>query len=211
VGAVQPSPPSCNLLGSPGDPGTIQTIAGTGSAGFKDTSPATLGKLNAPRDVAFGSGTFYVADSGNNRVRAFQIGGPITTVAGKSSAGFNGDCGQASAAQLNNPSGLAWVPGTGFPFGDALYVADTNNNRLRRIDFDGTPFIVTAASDYQVPISGPNSLPMTLKGLRGIDAVRVPAPPVGQPGDGVVIADTGNNMVGGIGFANLFQRCGLPN
>lgn len=212
VGAGQLSPPPCNPLGLPGDPGTIQTIAGTGSSGFKDASPATLGKLNAPRDVAYSavSDTFYVADSGNNRVRAFQLGGPIWTVAGKSSAGWNGDCGAASAAQLNGPSGLALVPAFSFPFGEALYVADTGNNRLRRIDLGGTPFIVTSAYDYQAPISGPNSLPMTLKGLRGIDAVRVPAPPVGQPGDGVVIADTGNNMVGGIAFADLFQRCGLP-
>ncbi|MFE5832735.1 RICIN domain-containing protein [Streptomyces sp. NPDC056488] len=113
--------------------GTISTIAGTGTAGYKgDNVPATSAQLNWPRDVAVdGEGTVYIADSSNHRIRKVTADGTISTVAGTGRAGFGGDGGLATSAQLNNPFGLA-VDGTG-----VLYVAEYNGHRVRRITADG--------------------------------------------------------------------------
>ncbi|MEU6475374.1 SMP-30/gluconolactonase/LRE family protein [Streptomyces sp. NPDC047017] len=113
--------------------GTITTIAGTGTAGYKgDNVPATSTQLNWPRGVAVdGAGTVYIADSSNHRVRKVAADGTISTVAGTGRAGFGGDGGLAASAQLNNPFGLA-VDGAG-----VLYVAEYNGHRIRRITADG--------------------------------------------------------------------------
>ncbi|MDN3297266.1 SMP-30/gluconolactonase/LRE family protein, partial [Streptomyces ficellus] len=113
--------------------GTISTIAGTGTAGYRgDDGPATSAQLNWPRDVAVdGAGTVYIVDSSNNRVRRIAADGTISTVAGTGKAGFGGDGGLATSAQLNVPFGLA-VDSTG-----ALYIAEYNSHRVRRITADG--------------------------------------------------------------------------
>ena len=108
--------------------GVITTIAGTGTAGFGgDGGPATSAYLDTPTGVAVdASGTIYIADSHNHRVREVS-GGTITTVAGTGTAGFSGDGAAASAAQLALPSAVA-IDASG-----NLYIADTNNNRVRKV------------------------------------------------------------------------------
>ncbi|MFF2721305.1 RICIN domain-containing protein [Streptomyces sp. NPDC058011] len=114
--------------------GSISTVAGKGTAGFSgDGGPATSAQLNLPLGVVVDStGTLYISDYNNHRVRKVTPDGEITTLAGKGTAGFGGDGGPAAAAQLNNPFGLA------VDCVDTLYVADHLNNRVRKITSEKT-------------------------------------------------------------------------
>ena len=105
-----------------------------------DGGPATAALLSAPSDIAFdGTGNAYIADTGNNRVRKIDASGTISTVAGGSVAGADGDSGAATSAHLSAPIALA-VGAAG-----ALYIADSGNLKVRVIDAGGT-IITTAAS-----------------------------------------------------------------
>ncbi len=109
--------------------GKISTVAGKGVAGFSgDGGPAASAQLNGPVDVVVDStGTLYVSEYNNHRVRKITADGQISTVAGTGVAAFGGDGGPADAARLYNPFGLA------VDCVDTLYVADFVNNRIRRI------------------------------------------------------------------------------
>ncbi|MFE9455543.1 RICIN domain-containing protein [Streptomyces californicus] len=113
--------------------GKITTVAGTGAAGFKgDGGPAAAAQLKNPRGVAMDSaGDLYVADCDNHRIRKITTDGKITTVAGTGAAGFKGDGGPATAAQLNLPYSVA-VDSAGI-----LYIAEFQNHRIRRVAVDG--------------------------------------------------------------------------
>jgi hypothetical protein len=126
----------------------IQTVAGTGDAGFSgDGGPATKAMLNDPAAVAVSAcGTLYIADVRNNRIRQVDATGIISTVAGSGRAGFSGDGGLAIQAQLSQPLGLA-VDGEG-----NLYIADTLNNRIRKVDAMGR--ISTVAGNGKAGFSG---------------------------------------------------------
>ncbi len=110
----------------------ITTIAGTGVGGFSgDRGPARSAWLNYPRGVAVDAqGDVLIADSQNNRVRRIDPQGIITTVAGADHG--SGDGGPAALARLFAPSGIALDAA-----GDA-YIADSLNNRVRRVDASGT-------------------------------------------------------------------------
>ncbi len=114
--------------------GTITIIAGTGEAGYSgDDGPATEAQLNLPSGLAVGpDGTIYVADSFNDVVRRIHLDGTITTVAGTGEAGYSGDDVTATDAQLNFPHGVA-VADDG-----TLFIADTDNHRVRRVATNGT-------------------------------------------------------------------------
>ncbi|MFF6952812.1 RICIN domain-containing protein [Streptomyces iakyrus] len=109
--------------------GTISTVAGSGTAGFGgDGGPAASAKLNLPLGVvADSSGTLYISDYHNHRVRKVTADGTISTAAGTGTAGFGGDDGPAASAKLNYPFGLA------VDCVDTLYIADHINNRVRKI------------------------------------------------------------------------------
>ena len=128
--------------------GTITTIAGSGPRGFSgDGGPATAARLNSPADVAVdGSGNLYIADTGNDRIRKVDTSGTITTIAGSGASGFSGDGGPATAARLNSPADVA-VDGSG-----NLYIADTGNDRIRKVDTSGT--ITTIAGSGASGFSG---------------------------------------------------------
>ena len=113
--------------------GVITTIAGTGGRGFSgDGGPATEAQFAAPSGLAVdGSGNLFVVDSINHRIRRIDAEGVITTIAGTGVRGFSGDGGPATEAQFAAPGGLE-VDGSG-----NLYVADSGNHRIRRIDAEG--------------------------------------------------------------------------
>ena len=111
--------------------GVISTIAGTGEAGFSgDGGPAAAAQLNFPNSAAVdGAGNVYIADRENHRIRRVDAAsGEISTVAGTGEAGFSGDGGPAAAAQLRVPRDAA-VDAAG-----NLYIADTDNRRIRKVD-----------------------------------------------------------------------------
>lgn len=111
--------------------GTITTIAGTGSPGYTgDGGAATSAELNNPTGLALdSSGNLYIADAANNLIREVSPSGTITTIAGNNSmgAGYTGDGGPATTAQLNDPTAVAVDK-----YGN-LYIADANNNVIRLV------------------------------------------------------------------------------
>ena len=143
--------------------GTIQTVAGTGVPGSAgDGGPAATGQLNGPVAVIGNAqGELYIAESYGNRVRKVLADGTIQTVAGKGWGGFGGDGGPGTLARLNNPQSLA-LDSQG-----NLYIADSGNDRVRRVTKDGT--IQTVAG------SGPQSPGQTGDGQPAITAY-LPSP-----------------------------------
>ncbi|HXT46300.1 MAG TPA: hypothetical protein VN748_19675 [Pseudonocardiaceae bacterium] len=127
---------------------TITTVAGTGSAGFSgDGGPATSARLRTPEGVTVdSSGTLYIADYGNHRVRKVTRDEVITTVAGTGSPGYGGDGGPATAAQLNRPCGVA-VDDAG-----TLYITEWHHHRVRKVTPDG--MITTVAGTGNSGYSG---------------------------------------------------------
>lgn len=119
--------------------GLVRIVAGGGNPidGFGDGRPATEAKLNEPTDVAIDSSfVLYIADSADQRIRKVTPNGIITTVAGigptgQGQGGFSGDGGPATAARLSNPQGLF------FDSQGNLYIVDSSNARIRRINQQG--------------------------------------------------------------------------
>jgi trimeric autotransporter adhesin len=113
--------------------GIITTIAGNGTADFGgDGGQATAASLNRCGDIILdGAGNLIISDRGNHRIRKISTTGIINTIAGTGVSGFIGNNGDALLAQLNSPSGLAL---------DAegnLYISDTRNHRIRKINTNG--------------------------------------------------------------------------
>jgi len=130
--------------------GIITTYAGNGTAGFLgDNGPATNARLNKPQKISFdNSGNLLIADTSNNRIRRVAAGtGIITTIAGNGTAGSSGDGQLATAAMLRSPSDMT-VDSTG-----NLWIADTSNNRIRRVD--ATTGIITA---YMTGLNAPSAI-----------------------------------------------------
>ena len=167
--------------------GTITTLAGTKRRGFGgDGDPAVQARLDYPYSVAAdGAGNVYIADSGNHRIRKVDATGTITTLAGTKRRGFGGDGGPAVQARLDNPLGVA-ADGAG-----NVYIADSDNHRIRKVDATGT--ITTFAG------SGATGFHRGRFGGDGGPAVRAQlASPWGVAADGagnVYIADTGNRFI----------------
>jgi sugar lactone lactonase YvrE len=162
--------------------GTISTFAGTGAYGFSgDGGPATAAQFRTPTGLALdASGNLYVADSINNRIRTITPGGTIRTVAGNGTAGFAGDGGPATSAQLRNPQGVA-VDGAG-----NLYIADNNNNRIRMVSPAGT--ISTVAGNGTAGFTGDGGAATSAQ-LRNPQDVAV------DGAGNIYIADFNNNRV----------------
>ena len=128
--------------------GIITTVAGNGEGGFSgDGGPAVRARLASPNGVAAdGAGNLYIADRLNQRIRRVDATGTITTVAGIGWSGYSGNGGPALEVRLRLPSGVA-VDGAG-----NLYIADSGNHRIRRVDPRGT--ITTAAGIGKSGYSG---------------------------------------------------------
>lgn len=128
--------------------GVISTVAGTGQAMFNgDTDTATTATLSSPRDLAIDtSGNIYIADTNNTRIRRLTTQGRLTTVAGSGLFGLQGDDGPATRAALAGPRGVA-VDATG-----NVYIADSLNNRIRKVTTDGN--ITTVAGGNNPGFSG---------------------------------------------------------
>ena len=136
--------------------GTITTIAGTGVPGYSgDGDVATLARLHYPAGVAVDiHGNIYVADEGNDRIRKINTSGVITSIAGNgynspTAGGYSGDGGPATAAAL------FWPDGVTLDTSGNVFIADTYNNCIRKIDVSG--IITTIAGSGIAGFSGDDS------------------------------------------------------
>ena len=156
----------------------ISTIAGTGTFGYAgDQGPAATAKLNSPYGIAWDKqrNTVYVADTLNNRVRTIDGGGIIRTLV---------------AAPLNQPRGLAIN-------GDWLYIADTNNNVVRRFN------LVTGSL---TTVAGTGNAGYTDGVLATTALLRQPSGLAFDEKANLYIADTGNNVVRELAIGDHYLR-----
>jgi len=171
--------------------GIISTIAGGNStqSGFSgDGGQATNAKLSAPQAVTFdAAGNLYISDENNSRIRKVNTAGIITTIAGNGTIGFNGDGGQATAADIN-PKGMT------FDAAGNLYIADFNNSRIRKINTAG--IISTVAGTGTSGFSGDG-------GQATAAALRYPYDVVFDDAGNLYIADSYNNCIRKVNSAGI--------
>jgi uncharacterized protein (TIGR03437 family) len=162
--------------------GIITTVAGTGIRGSTgDGGPATGARLNVPLGIALdGAGNIYVAECFNPRIRKISAAGVITTVAGNGASGYGGDGGPAVNAQLACPHGVA-VDASG-----TLYIADTDNHRLRKVGPDGTISTIAGNGVYGFAGDGGPALNAQLY---------APTSLAMDSSGNLYIADTGNGRI----------------
>jgi len=187
--------------------GDIVTVAGTGVAGaLGDNGPASAAELNGPYSLALDPyGNLFIADTENDKVRAVCAAasgtlfgttcssvGMIFTVTGDGNGNFSGDGGPASSAEINSPSGLAFDPAGN------LYLADTQNNRIRKINAT-TGIIITLAGNGGPQFGGDDgpALGASMHGPYGIafyNAAPGGSTPLAQLGD-LLISDFFNQRI----------------
>ena len=160
--------------------GLLTLVAGNGTPGYSgDGGLATSAQLNYPDGVAVdASGNVYIADTDNHCIRKVS-NGTISTVAGNGTPGFSGDNGPATGAQLNYPAGIA-VDSNG-----DLYIADTYNQRIRKVTFSNG-LITTVAGNgtaTSAQLNHPNGVAVDASG-------------------NVYIADTYNHCIRKVSFSD---------
>ena len=163
--------------------GTITTVAGTDEewASSGDGGLATIADIGDIGGLAVDAiGNLYIAEPDTDRVRRVDPGGTITTVAGTTSGGYSGDGGSATSAKLDSPTGVA-VDASG-----NLYIADSRNHRVRRVDPAGQ--ITTVAGTGSGGYSGDGGSATSAK-LDSPTGVAVDA------SGNLYIADAGNHRV----------------
>jgi len=197
--------------------GIISTVAGTGIDGFSgDGSQAVNAELGNPEGVAVdGQGNLYIADTANNRIRRVTPSGIITTVAGNGSAGYAGDGGFSTGAELNGPARIA-LDTVG-----NIYFTDNGNNVVRRVLTDGV--INTVAGNGQYGFEGDggqataamlaNPIGLTIDASGGIliaDADNLRIRRVDPDGTIATIAGNGTDALAGDGRPPLSTGFGSP-
>ena len=177
--------------------GVITTVAGTGVQGFSgDGGPATSAQLSIPFAVApTPDGGFLLIDVGNQRIRKVDSAGTISTVAGTGVAGFSGDGGPATSAQVYNPHNLVSAADGGF------YIADASNERVRYVNSNGTitTTIGTGARGYTGDGGPPAAAQIALPKAVGLT----------RSGD-LLIAEEQNNLIRFVGAIVPPANVGTP-
>ena len=164
--------------------GVIRTVAGSNTRGFSgDGGSAMSAAFDQPRAATVGpDGTVYIADTFNHRVRRVDPGGAVTTLVGTGEAAYSGDGGPAVAATLHWPHGVA-VDVTGA----ILYIADSANHRIRRVDLASG--IITTVAGGAAPGGGGDGGPAIAAQLEDPKAVYA------APSGDLYIADSGNERI----------------
>lgn len=185
----------------------IEDLCGNGGRAFGgDNGPALNAVLNLPVAVALApNGDLYISDQANQRIRKVDNAGVITTIAGTGMQGYSGDGGPALMATMNGPVGQAAPPASRIEL-DAqgnLYLADTGNNAIRRIDRSGV--ITTIAGNGTAGATGDGG-PARMALLNGPTDIDV------APDGTLYIADTQNSCIRAIGadgnIRTVVGRCG---
>ncbi len=150
---------------------TKTVVAGTGSSGFSgDGAQAAAATLSNPNGVwADTHGNVYIVDNNNARIRKVDASGTITTLAGNGTPGFMGDEAAATAAEINASYGV-----TADAAGN-VYIADSGNNRIRKVDTAGiiqtiagngtTTFTTSTGPALGVGLNGPGYSWMSPQGV----------------------------------------------
>lgn len=174
--------------------GVINTIAGTGTAGFSgDGGPAASAQLHDPTALAIDSrGNLYIADRDNFRIREIS-GGAITTVAGDGDQTYSGDGGLATAAGLDSPDGVAVDSALN------LYIGDTHNQRVR---------MVAASTGIITTIAGTGEKTFTADGAAATAALARPRGLAVDASGNVYIADSDNDRIREISNSNISTIAG---
>ncbi len=161
--------------------GLISTVAGTGSSGFSgDGGQATAAQLNTPLGVSLDpQGNLLITDTGNNRIRRVGSNGVIQTIAGNGRDAFAGDGGLATLAALSGPT-TARTDAAG-----NIYIADTFNNRIRKVTLAGSINTLAGSSGSQLGDGGP-ALTASLA---------FPSSVLADAAGNVLIADTFNSRI----------------
>jgi uncharacterized protein (TIGR03437 family) len=169
----------------------INTYAGNRSAGFSgDSGAPASAQLDLPLGLALdSSGNLYIADSVNQRIRKIS-GGVITTVAGSGTAGYTGDKGVATSAELLNPSAVA-VDSNG-----NIYIADTGNHVIREVVTGTAATTAGVAAGDIITIAGTNTGGYAGDGgLSGLAQLDLPTGVAVDSSGNIYIADSGNNVI----------------
>lgn len=182
TGVVYFSDTNNNCIRKISTDGIISTVAGTGTAGIiGDGGLATEAKLNHPIGLALDStGSLYIADQMNNRIRKINSAGIISTVAGMGLPGYTGNGGLATSAKLRYPSGVA-VDASG-----NIFIADTSNSRIRVVMENHT--IQAVAGNGRFDDYGDNDLAMNA-------AMRFPVGVAMGTGGKLYVVDTQNHRI----------------
>lgn len=173
--------------------GIVSTIAGVGVEGFSgDGGPAVSAMIGRPEALALDAfGNLYFADSTQQRVRRISTNGTITTVAGNGIGGFAGDGGPAVNASLDFPIGIAIDP-----FGN-IYVADGNNNRIRKITVGGMISTVVGTGAALAASASGDGGPAVSASLN------IPSDVAVDFAGNIYIADSGHNEVRMVNTAGM--------
>ena len=164
--------------------GNMTVVAGSATQGFSgDGGDSTRAELDSPRGVAVDAqGNIFIADTRNNRIRRVDaITHLITTIAGTGTPSYRGDSGPATNAALALPLALA-LDGA-----NHLFIADTGNQRIRRIDL-GTGLITTVAGNGAQGFSGDGAAAANA-------ALNTPSGLAADSFGNLFIADTGNHRI----------------
>ncbi len=177
--------------------GVIRTVVGNGMQGFAgDGGAATSAELDTPMGLAVGSdGRIFVADSHNQRIRVIAVNGVIHTFAGNGVAGYAGDGGLATVAELSLPRGLMVTSG------GAVIFADSNNQRMRMVD---TSARITTIAGSGVQGAGSDDVGATSVAMNSPRGVAVSS--FGAP----VYADALSHLVReSVANGNVYRPAGL--
>jgi sugar lactone lactonase YvrE len=180
--------------------GIATAVAGNGSATYSgDGGAATSASLNRPSGVAFDAiGNLYITDQFNYRIRKVDANGIITTVAGNGLSGYSGDGGVATNTRLGNPHRVAFDA-----FGN-MYIADSSNNRIRKVDANG--IITTVAGNGYGGTGGADGSNGTYSGDGGAATnacINYPFAVTCDASGSLYIADSDNNRIRKVPLAGL--------
>ena len=171
--------------------GHVSTLAGSGLAGDADGAAAAA-QFNGPEGVAVLGDAIWVADARNHKIRCIGADGRVSTLAGSGAPGAADGVGPA--ASFNSPSGIA-ADGAG-----AVYVGDTANHKIRRIDGSGT--VSTLAGTGQAGALDGSPANALFSHPAGVAVAR----------DGAVyVADTGNHSIRKITAAGIVSMFAGPD
>lgn len=185
----------------------IAPFAGNGTSGYSgDNETATEAKLDEPQDIAFdSSNNVYICDKNNNCIRKVDATTQIiTTICGNGISGYSGDGGDASSAALNYPQGIC------IDASNNIYIADTGNSVIRKIDATTNIISTIAGNVNAVPTSDLGNG----KAATSIEVnLRIPRSVYVDSSKNIYIADTGNRRIRKIDATTqiISTYCGTGN